>query len=91
MLEDLSSAVANFAEWQAPWRFADSVRESLRSEASRVVFEAAWGAALASDHWTSDDLSACAAQAESALREAFPAFPRHVTAAIVRAAAYQWR
>lgn len=88
----MDAAIGRFTDWSAPWRFHDDVLALLPAACDRLVFEDAWREALRYDHWRAASALARGAElAESALRRLFPELSPTSTAAIARAASYQWR
>ena len=86
----IRDAVANFSNWQHPWRFHDEVLSALGPEAQQS-FELVWQRVVAYEHWNSPDLVACAEASAIALVAEFPALDDSTVGAIARAAAYLWR
>jgi hypothetical protein len=89
-LANLQTAIAQFAQWEHPWKFYTSVRSALTAS-DQAQFEAVWQTALATEHWKSTDLQQCAAHAAAAISQAYPGLEAGSVHAIANAAAYRWK
>ncbi len=89
-LAAIQTAVAQFDDWQHPWKFHDAVSSTLPSN-EKAEFETVWQTAMDDKHWNAADFQQCAANAIAAVEVLFPRLETRAVKAIVNAAAYQWK
>ena len=87
----IEEAVRGFAAWHYPWKFYDSVRDTL-DQLEQEQFESIWQTANDQEHWLSGKtLEEGAANAVKALSTKFPNLAADVVRLVVNGAAYQWK
>jgi hypothetical protein len=88
----LNDVVIKFEQWDRPLDFFSCVsRDEALTDADRALFARIWNEATDAKHWTLADLKQCSEVARQALHGQFPSLSDAALAAVVRAAAYQWK
>ena len=84
-------AILQFSDWDRPWLFLPQVQARVTHEAGRQCFGYLWFEATATRHWLETDLVQVGQAVEQILHKRYPNLSPAALAAVIRAAAYQWR